>query len=409
MRTQNSRDESDMSQGRIDLLSIDTARRIGGGQIAIETTLRSLDRNRFRVTLACPQASALADRLRDSDIEILPWVPPSRALRGEQPDLLGSGASRAALVPFASVAALIRLVGWARRRKHLVIHGNTFQGAVLGACLAALVRRPFIFHDRNNKAHGAIERWVCRRADVVLAVSRATSRKWGSLFERKTRILYDGVDLDRFHCRGDRSERDRLGIAQDAPVLLAVSRISPEKALDLLVEAVAMLRPETRLLIAGEPFLPEDREYQKRIALLATMRGVRLSFLGFVQDMTPVFEAADIFVLSSSDEAFGLVILEAMAMGRPVIVPRKAGALDIVDEGRTGLFFEPGNARDLAEKIQSLVERPDEMARLGAEARRVLKERFAPQETVARFARTIEELALGSVSDQGFFAQSTSE
>ena len=386
-----------MSVDRIDLLSIDTARRIGGGQVAIESTLRGLDRNRFRVTLACPNASALADRLQGSDVEILSWVPPSRAMRADRPDLVGSGFSRAVLLPFAAVAALVRLIGWARRRRHLVIHANTFQGAVLGACLAVFARRPFVFHDRNMKTHGAIERWVCRTADVVLAVSRATSRKWGSLFERKTLILFDGVDLDRFHCRGDRSERDRLGIAPDATVLLAVSRISPEKALDLLLEAVAMLSPGTILLIAGEPFLPEDRDYERRLVELATKLNVRVRFLGFVQEMTPVFEAADIFVLPSIAEAFGLVIIEAMAMGRPVIVPRNAGALDIVDEGRTGLFFESGNPRDLAEKIRWLVERPEERARLGTEARREMEERFSPQQTIARFARTIEGLALGVV------------
>jgi len=377
----------------LDLLTIDTARRVGGGQVTIERVLRRLDPRRFRVTLACPSRSGLAARLAGSPVAVLPWVPPSRAPRDGFADLLASGVSRKILLAPAAAIAVARLAAWARGRERLVIHANTFQAGVIGAILSRLVRRPFVFHDRLHKSHGEFERLVYRSASAAFAVTRGVSEKWRAEFGEKIVLLVDGTDLDHFRPRGDRTLRECLGIAPDALALLAVSRISREKGLDILVEAAGRLGTGIVVLIAGEPFLSEDRAYQTELVALARDRGVEMRFLGFQEDVVPALEAADLLVLPSHVESFGQVLLEGMAVGTPVVAPGLPGPREIVEDGRTGVLFTPGDAVDLAARITDLRSDPARRLALGRAARRAVEERYPLDATVARFESVIRALA----------------
>lgn len=382
-----------MSEARIDLLTIDTGRLIGGGQVSVERLLRNLDPVRFRSSLACPRGSALGARLAHSPVAILPWIPPSRGVPRSRIDLLASGATRASLLPIATGVALARLGAWARGRERLVIHGNTFQGGLIGALLARLTDRPLVFHDRILKSHGAIERWLYGQVDRAFAITNGVAAKWREEFVDKIEVLVDGVDHDRFHPRGDRSVRLRTGIPQESVLVLSVSRISEEKGLEILIEAARRLGGPIHIAFVGEPFLPEDRRYLARLESLAVRAAVRAHFLGFLVDVVPAYESADVFVLSSHAEPFGQVVLEAMAMGKPIIAPRSGGPLEMIEEGTTGLFFEPGDPDSLAARLRDLLGDPTLRARLGQNARRAVMQRFAFATTIRQFESTIRMLA----------------
>jgi glycosyltransferase involved in cell wall biosynthesis len=377
----------------IDLLTIDTARRVGGGQVTIERVLRRLDPGAFRVTLACPQRSGLAARFEELPIALLPWIPPSRSPREGPGDVLASGPSRRLLLAPAAAIAIARLALWARGRERLVIHANTFQAGVLGAVLSRLVHRPLVFHDRILKNHGAIERWVYRSAAAAFAITRGVSEKWSAEFADKTVLLVDGTDLEHFRPRGDRSLRERLGIAPETLVLLAISRISREKGLEVLIEAAGRLGRGVAVIVVGEPFLAEDRAYQREIEALCQRLGVPARFLGFQSNVVPALEAADVFVLASHAEPFGQVVLEAMAMEKPVLVARSGGPLEFVEDGRTGVFFSPRDAGDLAARLDALWKDPGRRLALGQEARRVVRERYGLDGTVQGFRAVIRSLA----------------
>ena len=182
-----------------------------------------------------------------------------------------------------------------------------------------------------------------------------------------------GVDTDLF-TPGDRAEaRRRLGL-DDRPVLLWVGRIAPIKGLDTLLDTVARLREagrDMRLLVVGgeadEPTNGHEASLRRRIAALGLGESVR--FVGpQPQSVLPLYyAAADVTVLPSYYESFGMVALEAMACGSPVIASRVGGLVTTVRDGVTGFLVPDGDVEALAERIETLVGDPELRWRLGRE------------------------------------------
>jgi len=182
-----------------------------------------------------------------------------------------------------------------------------------------------------------------------------------------------GVDTDLF-TPGDRAEaRRRLGL-DDRPVLLWVGRIAPIKGLDTLLDTVARLREagrDMRLLVVGgeadEPTNGHETSLRRRIAALGLGESVR--FVGpQPQSVLPLYyAAADVTVLPSYYESFGMVALEAMACGSPVIASRVGGLVTTVRDGVTGFLVPDGDVEALAERIEILVGDPELRWRLGRE------------------------------------------
>jgi D-inositol-3-phosphate glycosyltransferase len=182
-----------------------------------------------------------------------------------------------------------------------------------------------------------------------------------------------GVDTDLF-TPGDRAEaRRRLGL-DDRPVLLWVGRIAPIKGLDTLLDTVARLREagrDMRLLVVGgeadEPTNGHETSLRRRIAALGLGESVR--FVGpQPQSVLPLYyAAADVTVLPSYYESFGMVALEAMACGSPVIASRVGGLVTTVRDGVTGFLVPDGDVEALAERIETLAGDPELRWRLGRE------------------------------------------
>ncbi len=139
------------------------------------------------------------------------------------------------------------------------------------------------------------------------------------------------------------------------------ARLEPEKDLSLLLEAVANVARQTRvrLIIAGEGSLRESLEKQ------ASSLGINACFLGFVPDIARRMSSWDIFCLPSYREPFGFSIAEAMANGLPVVAARAGGPQEIVDDGHTGLMFQPGDKDALAGALLSLCRDRERRASMG--------------------------------------------
>jgi glycosyltransferase involved in cell wall biosynthesis len=200
--------------------------------------------------------------------------------------------------------------------------------------------------------------------------------------------IYNGVDLARFTpgppdeallaeagiaCppRGDLNS----GAARRI-VVSTIAHLRREKGIHDLVDAIALLAgrfPEIQLLIAGEG--PE----RAALATLARERGIssRVHFLGLRSDVDRVLRASDITVFPSTwQEAFGLVLVEAMGCGKPIVSTRVGGIPEVVVDGETGFLVEPGDAAGLASRIGLLCEDAEVRARLGGMARRAAVQKF---------------------------------
>jgi starch synthase len=236
-----------------------------------------------------------------------------------------------------------------------------------------------------------VPRLTLKAATRVIAVSEheaACLLRMGVARDR-IRVIPNGVDVEEFAGVGTR--RDREGL-----VGLFVGRLDPDqKGLDVLIRAMAMLprSPPLRLRLVGE-----DWGGAELLRQLAQRLGVadRLSYIGKLSrsELVKEFAEADFLVLPSRFEPFGVVILEAMAAGLPVIASRVGGIPEIVAEGRTGLLVEPDSPDALAESLEHLSQDESLRHSMGRAARERVEE-YAWDSIVPRilsvFVEALEE------------------
>ena len=202
-------------------------------------------------------------------------------------------------------------------------------------------------------------------AHLNLTPSRFTRRELLQHGVEPVEIWQGGVDTELFHPRRRSLEmRVRLsGGVPDGPLLLYVGRLSPEKRLDTLVPVLDAL-PEARLALVGDG--------PARPALEKLYAGRRVHFSGFLrgEELAAAFASADVFLMPSTTETLGFVVLEAMASGCPVVAARAGGIPDLVDHGENGHLYAPGDIGDAIGAIRALLERPALRRFLAQQARK---------------------------------------
>lgn len=260
-----------------------------------------------------------------------------------------------------------RILRRLRRERPEILHTHLVHADFHALPAGRLARVPVLVSTkhgfnafRDGKAFAAADRAVGALADVQIAISAGLARYLAES---------EGFDAASF-------EIVHYGIVAGpeppplpgAPRLAVVGRLIPIKGHDVLFRALAGARervPGLTLEIAGEgPLEPELRATAARLGL-----GDAVQFLGRVAPATPVLERAEVIVVPSFGEGFGLVALEAMERGRPVIASAVGGLPEIVDDGRTGLLVAPGDAAALADAIVALADKPALAASLGAAGR----------------------------------------
>jgi glycosyltransferase involved in cell wall biosynthesis len=216
--------------------------------------------------------------------------------------------------------------------------------------------------------------WLAfKGADYTLAPSRPVQERLLKMGVRKVGLWGRGVDADKFHPRHyDADMRHALSDGHsDAPLLLYVGRLSKEKRLQDLRPVLDQV-PGARLAIVGDG--PE------RAALEAVFAGTPARFMGYLtgSDLSRAYASSDLFVFPSEMEAFGLVVVEAMAAGLPVVAARVGGVMDTVQERVTGCTFDPGDVAALIDGVRFVAADADRRRVMGQTARAYAETRSWP-------------------------------
>lgn len=198
---------------------------------------------------------------------------------------------------------------------------------------------------------------------------------------KKIRVIYGGVDLDRFVPMGREEACERLGLDPSLAYVAMVAHFRPWKGHGVLAEAVAKLMgdyPNLRVLLAGKT---QGSTYKALRAKLDSMGlGRFFLFLGYRRDVEVVINASH-FLVGPSLEGEGLpgVFREAMACARPVVASQVAGASEVIVQGETGLLVPPGDASGLAQAMARLLGDDDLRRVMGEKGRRLVEDRFSHQ------------------------------
>jgi len=223
---------------------------------------------------------------------------------------------------------------------------------------------------------------------------------------RPERVITYPFFVNTEHFAPQRADRGRLrtefGVSPASVLIGFVGRFSPGKGHEELLRAAVILRkrhPEARFLVVGEASYGEET-YHREILDMASRLGLGdiVAFTGFRRDVPDVMAAFDILAFPSHAEAFGMVLIEAMAMERPVVSTNCDGVLDIVVDGVTGLYVDPRNPGQLADALSRLIIDPVLRERMGREGRRRVLEHFDEKVSIDRleaiYAEVITESSL---------------
>jgi glycosyltransferase involved in cell wall biosynthesis len=175
------------------------------------------------------------------------------------------------------------------------------------------------------------------------------------------------------------------------------ARITPMKGQKLFVEAAIRLKkkfPDARFLIVGAPFLPSDEAYSREVLAHLKNDAIQdsVTLVGHLENPYPAMAACDVVVNASiAPEPFGLTLIEAMMLGKPVIAPALGGPCEIVGHDRTGLLFKPGDVGDLFGRMEALTLSAGARARLGAAARKDALNRFSIPRMISELEAAYEK------------------
>jgi glycosyltransferase involved in cell wall biosynthesis len=310
-----------------------------------------------------------------------------------------------------------------------IVHANSVRAGLIAALTPLPPRTCLVVHVRDALPPTVPGRLVAallaRRAGAVIAISRFVAAAFagqaadaahspapearraagGTTRPSTLRVIYNGVDPSRWdptRANGARV-RQELRVPPEAPLLALVGQITPWKGQrDALAALPAVLAryPAAVLCIAGSPKFTgptvryDNLAYAGELYRIVAALGLdsRVRFLGERDDVPDLLAAADLLVLPSWAEPFGRVLIEAMAMARPVVATHAGGVPEIVEHGASGLLVPPRDPAALAGAVLALLDDPARARAMGRYGRAVVAARFTATQTAAAIDALYAEL-----------------
>jgi glycosyltransferase involved in cell wall biosynthesis len=350
----------------------------GGVERVLQLLASGLQQRGWAVTVLLPGEGIAVERLRSSGLDVdVVAAPPSLRVYGK------ATRGRRAVAAAAALPAY-----WSKLRRRFrgadVVQTFEQRGVVLAGPAARLAGVPLAWHVGAADPGSVLNRTAARVANAVIAVSSTAAH---GLPASRVAVVPNAVDPRAFVTPAPP--------ASGGFDVACAARLTPEKGVDVLVRATAIIRrtrPDTRVLVLGGA--QEGHEaYHSQLVGLAAELGVSdaLCFRGFVDEPFQHWAGARVYVQPSRREGFGLAVAEAMAGRLPVVATAVGGLVDVLDGGRAGVLVPPDDPEALAAAVQELLDNPEKSARLATAGR----ERAASHYTVEHMVDGVEAVYRG--------------
>ncbi len=293
------------------------------------------------------------------------------------------------------------LVKAAHQTRAEVVIGWMAKGQLYGGLAAAAAGLPSVWLQPGAPPkHAYLDRVASLLpARVVITVSRTSDRAQRDLFpHRPTSVVWPAVDTARFDHQqlGDhRAVRRRLGLPEDGLIFGSVGRLQRGKGFEFLLEAAREVfahHPDATLLLVGGAHDLDPTYADQLRQRAAQLEHGRVLMVGQQSNPEEWMQAMDVFAFTSQNEPFGIVVIEAMALGKPVVASAEAGPAEIITSGRDGVLTPYGDVQALATAILSLAGDARRRTEIGKAAMRRARD-FTVQRFAQRFGETVARAA----------------
>lgn len=319
---------------------------------------------------------------------------PLREWLGEDTTLLAAGRTRQLGRSLSTVLSLARL---AREHDAAAIVSSLSKTHIYGGLAAHRAGIPAIRWQHDIPRRSRVERAAALvPAKLVICVGEASAEAQQLLTPRTpVAVVHPGVPVDEIARAAGSGASIRAARHDAGPLIGTVGRLQQGKGQEAFLHAAAAIAerlPEARFAVVGGAVLGFEGGYAERLERLAAELGIaeRIHFAGHQEDVRPWLDALDITVQLSEIDSFGLVLVEAMAIGTPLIAIARGGAREIVEDGVSGLLIPDGAPGTVSDAVIRLTEHPDLVERLRAGGRERAPQ-FSPARSAAAFAAALEE------------------
>ena len=367
---------------KIKILYLHNMAQISGGERSLLNLWENLDRGKFDPYLIIPQEGEFSREAKKAGIPVscleIPQIHPKNF--------------------FHLINIWLRLCQFLRSNKIDIIHSYSPRNNILSALAGKFLKVPVIWHERNllyqdepditRKFFFLPERIICNSR----AVARRFEQKKGAA--DKVKVILNGVNLDRYQ-PGQNSEalKKKFG-PEGTKVVGMVTNLNKRKRVEFLLGAVPLILQKynnVKFLIVGGEFPSADENQLRELQTLSKNLGVQnqVVFTGFQDDVRPFLAALDVFVHVTVKEACSRAIIEAMAMGKPVIAMNDGGNPELVDQNM-GILVEPEDRESFVNAVVGLLRDEERCQEIGKNGRIRAEELFDVQKN----ARETEEVYL---------------
>jgi L-malate glycosyltransferase len=380
-------DENQAADKRVKVLYVFAALPVGGAEEVLITEVEGLDQSRF-----APLVCVLSEK-----------GPVGERIENRGFPLVALHRMKSHRFDPRIVRDLYRLI---KTEKVDVVHTHLYDGNKYGRLAAGLARVPaLISHYHNVYSRRRIKYHLINRAlsflnDRILAVSQAVKEsvvRFDRISPTKIEVLYNGIGPLKF--KGDienSAVRQQFGVKPDDFLIGVVARLEEQKGHIYLFRALKQLIPDfprIKVLVVGDGALRPVLEAQVKEMGLSG----QILFVGTRKDIPEILAALDLFVLPSLWEGFSLAILEALAMGTPVIATAVGGAPEVIRSGHDGLLIPPGDVSGLVTAVREAILDPGKFREMGRQGKETVGCKF----TAARHLTRLQDLYLEVLAQKG--------
>lgn len=304
----------------------------------------------------------------------------------------------------------IRANKWLKRRDFDIVHAHLPFAAAVLVTINRQLRQKMVYtaHIGEEKKRLRLDSsaplvlklfspdiYLMKRVRKTVVENEAIKSVLEAKGIRNVEVIHPGVEVADFVVSEEEVKAARAKHGGDRRVVMFSGTITPRKGIHVLLGAARQVKADALYLLVGSTSM--DRQYASRMMQFANANGLRdsVSFTGHLRlnELKPLYQACDVFVLPSLEEGFGAAMLEAMASGKPLIGSRIGGITLQIRDGWNGFLVEPGNEKELAEKMQYLLDHPEERQRMGENSRRLAEQEFAWTAVADRHLKVYETVA----------------
>jgi glycosyltransferase involved in cell wall biosynthesis len=290
------------------------------------------------------------------------------------------------------------VLGFLKRGKFAVV--NSLGVHLLTTLSTTILNIPYVLHIHTIHPLPLIDRWCLRKTRHIVTVSNFSKEfliRYGVKTEN-IEVVYNGIDIEELEKKAKGIDlRRELGLDEDTQIVCYIGRIVKWKNLDILIKVVPKIKKDyqgkVKFLFVGDTPKRDIREpdYKDTLLKLARELGVEndVIFTGRRKDMADVLKNIDIFAIPSLLEVCSMAILEAMAMGKPVVAMREGGNSELITEN-TGVLVKPEDLTGFAEVILILLNDKKRREQIGEAGCERIKQFFSIRQSVNKLQETIE-------------------